>query len=138
MKRRHRAIGSPTNAQQAYQDRQRAAGCAFCRMLGFSFFGLQEGMSHCGPTQIHHRTVGDLHGQLQLSHDDTVALGEWHHQGTLMPQFPTRDRMRERFGPSLHHSKRAFLDVIADNLAERSTAALQRWADAQRQPRAAA
>lgn len=138
MKRRYRAIGSPTKAQQAYQDAQRAFGCAYCRMLGFSFVDLSEGWSPCGATQIHHRNIGDLHGQKQLGQDETIALGEWHHQGTLMPQYPTRDRMRAQFGPSLHHSKRAFLDVIQDNLAERSTEVLQRWADNERQGRKAA
>jgi hypothetical protein len=55
-----------------------------------------------------------------------------------MPQYPTRDLMRAKFGPSLHHSKRAFLDVIQDNLAERSTEVLQRWAESQMQLRSAA
>lgn len=129
MKRRYRAIGNPTAAQQAHQDAQRADGCAFCRMLGFSFYGLQDGMSPCGPTRVHHRTTGDLHGNLQLGQDFTVALGDWHHQGLLMEHLPTIPLMRERFGPSLQHHKRAFLEVIADNLGERSTAALQRYQD---------
>jgi len=131
MKRRHRAIGSPTKSQQAHQDAQRAHGCAMCRMLGFSFRGLPEGMSPCGVTEVHHRTTGDLHGQKQLGHDATVALGAWHHRGTLMMNRPTVALMRERFGPSLAHHKRAFVDVIADNLGERSTEALQAWQDEQ-------
>lgn len=138
MKRRYRAIGSPTKAQQARQDAQRAHGCAMCRLLGFGFRGLQQGISPCGPTRIHHRTTGDLHGQKQLGQDFTVALGDWHHQGILMEdhrsfhlRFLSGDEMRVRFGPSLHHHKRAFLDVIADNLGERSTAALQQWQEQQ-------
>ena len=124
-----RAIGNPTKAQQAHQDLQRAHGCAFCRLMGFSFRGLSDGMSPCGPTQIHHRTTGDLHGQKQLGQDDTVGLGAWHHQGSLMEHLPTRALMREKYGPSLHHHKRAFVDAIAEKLGERSTAALQRWQD---------
>lgn len=127
MRRRRRAIGSPTKEQQAHQDAQRAHGCAMCRLLGFSFRGLPEGMSPCGKTEIHHRTVGDLHGQLQLGHDSTVALGAWHHRGELLPLRPTVDAMRDKFGPSFALHKRAFLDVIGDNIGERSTAALQAW-----------
>lgn len=131
MRRRYRAIGAPTKAQQAHQDAQRAHGCAMCRVLGFSFRNLPEGMSPCGATEIHHRTTGDLHGQKQLGHDQTIALGSWHHRGQLQARYPTRDLMRDRFGPSLHHHKRAFLDVVQDNLGERSTAALQAWQDQQ-------
>lgn len=140
MKRRYRAIGTPTKAQQARQDAQRAHGCAMCHLLGLSFRGLQQGMSPCGPTRIHHLTTGDLHGQKQLGQDFTVALGDWHHQGILMENtrsvfqpygFLSTNEMRNRFGPSLAHHKRAFLDVIADNLGERSTAALQRWQEQQ-------
>lgn len=130
MKSRHRAIPPPTVEQQRHQDAQRADGCAFCRMLGFSFRGLPGGMSPCGPTRIHHRTTGDLHGNKQLGQDQTVALGDWHHQGILMEHLPTRELMRQRFGPSLAHHKKAFLDVIADNLGARTTAALQANQDA--------
>ena len=126
MKRRHRAIGSPTKAQQAHQDRQREAGCAMCHLLG---------CRPCGPVRIHHRTTGDLHGNLQLGQDQTVALGDWHHQGIPLPGYGL-EAMRQLFGPSLHHHKRAFLDVLHDKLGERSTAALQRYQDA-RLPEAA-
>lgn len=140
MKRRHRACGAPTKAQQAHQDMQRADGCAFCRLLDLDFRGLPEGISPCGCTAIHHRTVGDLHGNLQLGQDDTVGLGDWHHQGILQADYPTRDLMRAKYGPSLTHHKRAFLDAIAERLGERSTAALQRWQDERinPQPKAAA
>lgn len=121
MKRRHRAIGSPSRAQQAHQDAQRAHGCAMCLLLGLH--------QACGAVRVHHRTTSDLHGQLQLGQDHTVALGDWHHQGVPLPGH-TIDLMRERFGPSLHHHKRAFLDLLLDKLGERSTAALQQWQDA--------
>ena len=80
-------------------------------------------------TEIHHRTTGDLHGNKQLGQDQTVALGTWHHRGSLMMHLPTIPLMREKFGPSFQHHKRAFLNVIADNLGERSTAALQQFQD---------
>lgn len=138
MKSRHRACGNPTKAQQAHQDKQRAHGCAMCRLLGLDFKDLDEGMSPCGPTRIHHCNTGDLAGNLQLGQDATIGLGDWHHQGILMYdqssfhlRFLSRDAMREHFGPSLFHHKRAFLDLIAEKLGERSTAALQRWQEAQ-------
>lgn len=137
MKSRYRAIGSPTKAQQAQQDAQRAHGCAACLLRGNRTFG--------GPVRIHHRTVGDLHGNKQLGQDCTVALCDWHHQGVLMEdrasfrlRFLTRDEMRDRFGPSFQHHKRDFLAWLQDRLGERSTAALQRWQDNQIEGRKAA
>jgi hypothetical protein len=120
MKRRHRACGAPTKAQQAHQDAQRADGCAMCLLLELD--------DACGPVRVHHRTVGDLHGNLQLGQDETVCLGDWHHQGIPKPGF-NLEAMRAKFGPSLHHHKKAFLELIAEKLGERSTEALQRWQD---------
>ena len=124
LKSRHRACGPPTAAQQAHQDLQRAHGCAMCLLLGYA-------RSACGVVRVHHRTTGDLHGNKQLGQDDTVGLGDWHHQGTLMESYPSVELMRDHFGPSLKEHKKAFLDLIAERLGERSTAALQRWQDAQ-------
>lgn len=129
MRRRHRAIPPPTKAERAQQDAQRAHGCAACHLRG--------NRRACGPVRVHHRTTGDLHGQKQLGQGDTVALGDWHHQGVPLPGF-TVDRMREVFGPSLHHHKRDFVNWLQDVLGERSTAALQRWQDEQIEKRRAA
>lgn len=123
MKRRFgRAIGSPSRAEQDHQDLQRAHGCAACR--------LRKNSRACGPVRIHHRTVGDLHGNKQLGQGATVALGDWHHQGVVFEGW-TVEQMRDEFGPSLHHHKRDFVNWIQDNLGERSTSALQAWQDAQ-------
>jgi hypothetical protein len=128
MKRQHRACGRPTPEQQEHQDAQRAHGCAMCRLLGLDFKDLKPGMSPCGRTQVHHRTTGDLHGQLQLGQDETVALGDYHHEGTPKPGYNNAS-MRAKFGPSLALHKRAFVDLLEEKLGERSTAALQRWQD---------
>ena len=120
MKQRHRAIPPPTPAEQANQDAQRAHGCAMCLLLGFK-------RDACGPVRVHHRTTGDLHGQKQIGQHATVGLGDWHHQGVLMARYPTVDAMRAQFGPSLAHHKRAFVELLAEKLGERSTAALQAW-----------
>ncbi len=129
MKRRYRAIGNPTAAQKAYHDAQSAFGCAMCKLIGVR--QLQK-------TEIHHRTIGDMHGQKQLGHDQTVALCSWHHRGELMERYPSEAAMRERLGPSFKAHKKDFLCLIWDVLGERSTAALQRWADEQREGRKAA
>jgi hypothetical protein len=121
MKSRHRAIGSATPAQQAYQDRARELGCVMCL--------LRLNPVACGPVRIHHRTVGDLHGQLQLGHDHIVALGDWHHQG-VPHEGLTVEQMRIAFGPSFHHHKKQFMAELVDRLGERSTSALQRLQDA--------
>ena len=128
MKRRHRAIGSPTKEQQAQQDAQRDHGCAACH--------LRRNRKACGPVRVHHRTTGDLHGQKQLGQDHTVALGDWHHQGVILPGY-TVQTMREAFGPSLHHHKRDFINWLQDVLGERSTGALQAWQDEQIRRKAA-
>lgn len=122
MKRRYRAIGNPTKAQQAHQDAQREHGCAACHLRG--------NRQACGPVRVHHRTTGDLHGQKQLGQDETVALGDWHHQGVVLEHY-TVQSMRDAFGPSLHHHKREFVNWLQDRLGERSTAALQQWQDQQ-------
>lgn len=121
MRQRHRAIGKPTDEQQEAQDALRAKGCAMCRLL--------RCRRACGPVRIHHSTTGDLHGQKQLGQGAVVPLGDWHHQGVLLTDLPTRDLMRAEFGPSLHHHKRDFLNLLDDLLGERSTAALQRYAE---------
>ena len=129
MRRRYRAIGSPTLDQKAQQEAQRAHGCAACH--------LRKNAQQGGVTEIHHRTVGDLHGNKQLGQDCTVALCSWHHRGVLMPGLSV-ERMRNRFGASLHHHKRDFLTWIQDVLGERSTGALQKWQDNEIQRRNAA
>lgn len=119
LKRRHRAIGAPTADQQVHQDRQRASGCAMCLLLR---------KRPPNTVRIHHRTTGDLHGQKQLGQDATVGLCDWHHQGVPLRGMQ-EEAMRAAYGPSLHHHKRDFVNLLDDLLGERSTAALQRFQD---------
>jgi hypothetical protein len=121
MKSRYRAIGNPTKAQQAYQDDARALGCMACR--------LRKNKYQAGVTEIHHRTIGDCHGQKQLGHSEVVALCSWHHRGVTFPGM-TIMGMRDRYGASYAHHKRDFVEWLQDTLGERSTAALQRFQDA--------
>jgi len=104
-----RAIGSPRKADRAYQDQVWALNaCVMCLLLG--------NKEQCGYLTMHHRTLDDKHGQLQLGHREVLLLGAWHHQGVLLEDSPTIDLMRERFGPSLQHHKVAFVEAIAERL----------------------
>lgn len=120
MRSRYRAIGSPTKSQQAHQDAQRANGCAACH--------LRRNKYQAGVTEIHHRNIGDMHGQKQLGQDFTVALCSYHHRGVSVPGMNSA-AMRDRYGPSLQLHKRDFVEWLQDTLGERSTAALQRFQD---------
>ncbi|MGG6461419.1 Ref family recombination enhancement nuclease [Solilutibacter silvestris] len=111
-----RAIGNPTKAQQAYQDQARTLGCIACKV--------RKNRKQPGPTEIHHRTIGDLHGQKQLGHDKVIALCSWHHRGELIGTMSS-DAMRDRFGPSLARHKRDFMEWVQDVTGERSTSGLQ-------------
>lgn len=132
-----RAIGNPTRAQRAYHDAARTLGCVVCR------FRILHGMQtagQCGPVHIHHRNLGDLHGQRQLGHDSVVALGAWHHDGDQLPG-RTRDDMRAVFGPSFKHHARDFriwtIEVLPE-FAGIGTERWQQWQDAQLRLRTAA
>lgn len=120
-----RAIKPATRAGQAYQDAARALGCVVCRWRIAA--GLQRAIQ-CGHTQIHHRNLGDLHGQKQIGQHAVVALGAWHHDGDQMPGM-TRDRMREVFGPSFKHHAREFRVWTFDVLGGRGTEAWQTYQD---------
>lgn len=124
-----RAIAGATKAQAEYQDEARQLGCVVCRLRIAR--GLQPMGQQCGPTQIHHQNLGDLHGQRQLGQDKVVALGAWHHDGDQLPGH-TRDQMRARFGPSFKHHAREFRAWTAEVLGEdaaRGTAGWQQFQD---------
>lgn len=117
-----RAIGSPTRVQQAYHDSARALGCVVC--LVRIRLGLQRAVV-CGPTDIHHRNLHDLHGQKQLGHDSVVALGSWHHDGVLLPRTTTRG-MTEAFGPSFKFA-RPFREMTEELLPHLTGRGTERW-----------
>lgn len=124
MKRRFRAIGSPTTAQQEYQSRARALGCVVCRYR----------IAHCGQpnqpneTHIHHRNIGDQHGQKQIGQDAVVSMCAYHHDG--VPIFGWSDaRMREAYGPSFKLHARDFRIWTDDAIGGRGTQAWQRYQD---------
>jgi len=99
-----RAIKAATKAEQAYQDTARALGCVVCRWRHAA--GMQRGIG-CGPTRIHHRNIGDLHGQKQIGQHAVVAIGDWHHQGIPLPGRTGR-QMYAIYGPSFQEQAREF------------------------------
>jgi len=113
----------PTMAQQDYQDRARALGCVVCKRMGYW---------QPNETQIHHRNLGDLHGQKQLGQHAVVAMCAYHHQGILRPGH-SADAMRELWGPSFALTPRDFRQWTYDVLPGygRGTEAWQRWQDEQ-------
>jgi hypothetical protein len=124
-----RAIRAATAAQREVHDAARALGCMVCRYR--LAHGLQSpDAGQCGPTQLHHVNLDDLHGQPQLGQDDVVALGAWHHDGDQLPGH-SRDRMRATYGPSFKHHARDFRAWTADVLPGygRGTAAWKQLQD---------
>lgn len=116
-----RAIKSATKAQAEYHDRACALGCVVCRRMGW----MQPNR-----TALHHRNVGDLHGQKQLGQDFVVAMCDYHHQG--IPQVGLQeDDMRERWGPSFQLHARDFRVWTQDVLPgyPRGTAGWQKYQD---------
>lgn len=69
--KRGRSTGTPTKAQQRRFERIKEIGCIVCRDNGFGYV----------PCDIHHMTIGGLHGQKRLGHDYTFGLCKWHHVG---------------------------------------------------------
>lgn len=124
-----RAIGNANSAAKRYQDRARSLGCVACR--------LRKNQHQGGVTEIHHRTIGDMHGAPQLGHMDVVALCSWHHRGVTYPGYSGMD-MRRLFGPSFASYKRDFMEWLQDTLGERSTRALQAYQDTLEPPRLSA
>ncbi len=109
-----RAIKAPTRAEQEYQDAARALGCVVC------LWRIKHGMQReilCGPTHIHHRNVGDKHGQKQIGQHAVVALGAWHHAGVVLPGW-TSFQMLDAFGPSFAAHARYFRAWTADVLPD--------------------
>ncbi|MFC3816545.1 hypothetical protein [Lysobacter sp. GCM10012299] len=124
-----RAIKAATKAELAYQDAARALGCVVCRYR--IEHGLQPRVAgQCGPTRIHHRNLGDLHGQRQLGQHAVVALGDWHHQGITIPNVSAKG-MYAVYGPSFQAQAREFRAWTADVLPGygRGTEAWQLWQD---------
>lgn len=123
-----RAIKSATKAEQVCQDTARALGCVVCRWRIAA--GLQRERLCCGPARIHHRNIGDLHGQKQIGQHAVVTMGDWHHQGIPMPG-KNGKAMYAIYGPSFQEQAREFRMWTLDALPGlgRGTEAWQAYQD---------
>lgn len=124
-----------TKAQAAYQDRARELGCVVCRYRFYAAGGERGGfwdwyIAEGRVTEIHHRNLGDLHGQKQLGQDAVVALCDYHHRGVL-PWGMSSGAMRDEHGPSFALHPRDFRQWTYDVLPGygRGTEAWQKWQD---------
>ncbi|MCX2894358.1 hypothetical protein ORG27_12300 [Stenotrophomonas lactitubi] len=123
-----RAIGKPNKLEQAYQDAARSLGCIVCRWR--SDHGMQrEKAGQCGHTRVHHRNLGDLHGQKQIGQWAVVALGDWHHDG-IPVMFWGDDEMRKVYGPSFKFAK-DFRCWTADVLPDIQSRGTEAWQEVQ-------
>lgn len=110
-----------TKAQVCYHDAIAGLGCVVCRF---------RKCKQPNATRIHHRNVGDLHGQRQMGQDYVVAMCDWHHQG--IPAFGLQgEAMRDKYGPSFELHARDFRIWTQDVLPNygRGTEAWQRYQD---------
>lgn len=97
---RSRSTGKPTVAQVARFEAIHRGGCIASRKRG-----------QVVPCEIHHLTVGGLHGQKRRGHDFTIGLSPWHHRGE--PMFGlSHAECEARFGPSYARQPRRFREVF--------------------------
>lgn len=112
---------TPTKAQRNYHDAVLALGCVISRF---------RGQPQPNRTTLHHRNLGDLHGQKQLGQDAVVAMSAWHHLGECIPGW-SEDEMRDEYGPSFALHAKDFRIWTADVLPgyARGTAGWQQVQD---------
>lgn len=112
---------TPTKAQRTYHDAVIGLGCVISRF---------RKQAQPNRTTLHHRNLGDLHGQKQLGQDCVVAMSAWHHLGEVIPGW-TVEQMREEYGPSFALHAKDFRIWTQDVLPGygRGTAAWQRYQD---------
>jgi len=81
-------------------------------------------------TTLHHRNIGDLHGQKQIGQHAVVAMCDWHHQGIPKVGMQEAD-MRELWGPSFQLHARDFRVWTDDQLPgyTRGTEGWQKYQD---------
>jgi len=115
---------TPTKAQRSYHDAVIGLGCVVC---------LHRGQAQPNRTTLHHRNLGDLHGQKQLGQDSVVAMCAWHHLGDCLPGM-NAESMRDEYGPSFDkHAKdfRNWTDDVLPNYPGRGTERWQAFQDEQ-------
>lgn len=87
--------------------RQKEARFSALRQLGCIACKLEKAPIQCGPTEIHHLTIGGRAGQKRRGDLETIPLGRWHHQSIPKPG-RNMTQMEELYGPSYRLTSRAF------------------------------
>jgi hypothetical protein len=101
-----KSLPPPTAEQKRREALIRERGCVACMMAAL--------YPQCGPTEIHHLTIGDKHGAPRLGHDFTVGLGAWHHRGVVLEEVPLETHMEVMYGPSFAVTPKAFRNEYGD------------------------
>jgi len=112
----------PTKAQANYHGRAIELGCVVCRKLK---------QAQPNRTTLHHRNIGDLHGQKQIGQDFVVAMCAWHHLGDCLPGM-NADAMRDAYGPSFDKHAKDFRRWTREDVLPgygNGTGAWQRYQD---------
>ena len=121
-----RAIRQARKVEVAYHDALRDLGCAVC------YFRIANGMLSAseptpGAIDLHHRNVGDMHGQKQLGQDCVVPLCSYHHDDKFCFFGWSPDEMREVYGPSFGFHAKDFREWTADVLPQYPGRGTERW-----------
>lgn len=101
--KRGRSTGNPTKAQKLRFQSIHLVGCIACLQQKPKVpdrFMLE--------TEVHHLTVGGLHGQKRRGHDETIGLCRWHHRGENGHWITQPESM---YGPSYARTPRRFRDT---------------------------
>jgi RecA-dependent nuclease len=106
--RHGRSTGTPTIGQRARLDAIKALGCIVAHRRGITI------NDEPVPCEIHHLTIGGLHGQKRRGHDFTIGLNPWSHRGVAFNGW-TPARCLELFGPSYALEPRRFRQEIGND-----------------------
>lgn len=80
-----------------------------------------------GDLQLHHRNIGDKHGQKRVGQDAVVLLCSYHHDDKFVFWGWGVEEMREVYGPSFAHHARDFREWTRDVLPDFTGEGTERW-----------
>lgn len=80
-----------------------------------------------GALELHHRNVGDKHGQKRVGQHAVVLLCSYHHDDKFVFWGWGVEEMRAVYGPSFAHHARDFREWSRDVLPEFAGDGTERW-----------
>lgn len=105
--RQSRSTGKPTAAHLARWERARSIGCVACHLNGVDHVnrGVRAAPAQPRDLEMHHL----LSGGRRISHEATVCLCHFHHQGKRLPRVDVGYKVQAViYGPSLGREPRRF------------------------------